>query len=143
MQKTGLVRFTEWYEEAFGIDTPWGHEDSPTLVTEAESGLERALSVRIMNDATIKIVTLQAGGVLVEQGAHGQELFLLLDGVLSVEVDGVPVAPILWDENDVTLFSGEITTLTCEHASAAVAGGPAATVVVEGFNLAPAVRLDG
>ena len=32
--------------------------------------------------------------ILVKQGDAGQELFLLLDGVLSVEVDGKPIAEV-------------------------------------------------
>ena len=39
-----------------------------------------------------EIRKLKAGKLLVEQGAPGAELFLLLDGVLSVEVDGEPIA---------------------------------------------------
>ncbi|MGI9144961.1 MAG: cyclic nucleotide-binding domain-containing protein [Chloroflexota bacterium] len=92
VQKTGLVRFAEWYEEAFGAFTPWGHEDSAALVTNVESALERVLSTQIMSIANLQTVTLAAGAALVKQGAPGQALFLLLDGLLSVEVDGEPVA---------------------------------------------------
>jgi CRP-like cAMP-binding protein len=35
-----------------------------------------------------------AGDVLTEQGQPGDELFLLLDGVLAVEVDGEPLAEV-------------------------------------------------
>jgi CRP-like cAMP-binding protein len=35
---------------------------------------------------------VKEGGVLVRQGDPGDELFLLLDGVLVVDVDGEPVA---------------------------------------------------
>ena len=37
---------------------------------------------------------LTAGQALVEQGQPGDELFLLMDGVLSVEVDGKPLAEV-------------------------------------------------
>ena len=37
---------------------------------------------------------LEAGQVLVRQGDPGDELFLLLDGLLSVEVDGTAVAEV-------------------------------------------------
>jgi hypothetical protein len=92
VQKSGLVRFTEWYADAFGLHTPWGHEDSAALVTNVESALERVLSTQIMSDAHLEMHTLPMGGTLVEQGAPGSTLFLLLDGMLSVEVDGQPVA---------------------------------------------------
>ena len=37
---------------------------------------------------------LRAGRTLVEQGQHGDELFLLFDGVLRVEIDGKPVTEV-------------------------------------------------
>ena len=38
--------------------------------------------------------TLDPGETLVEQGAPGDELYLVLDGVLAVEIDGEEVAEI-------------------------------------------------
>lgn len=91
--KTGLVDFTGWYREAFGLNTPWGNEDSPALVSALESALERELSVQLMRGgAKPKIRKVKAGRALVEQGAEGDELFLLLDGVLEIEHDGEPLA---------------------------------------------------
>lgn len=37
---------------------------------------------------------LAAGSLLTEQGAAGDELYLVLDGILSVEVDGEAVAEV-------------------------------------------------
>jgi CRP-like cAMP-binding protein len=37
---------------------------------------------------------LQPGEILVEQGAPGEELFLLFDGVLAVERDGEAIAEV-------------------------------------------------
>jgi hypothetical protein len=92
-QKAGLTDFKEWYRHAFGKHTPWGDEDSRALVTTAETALERELSLEIMrDDAKPKIKRLRRGKVLTKQGEPGDEVFLLLDGVLSVEVDGEPVA---------------------------------------------------
>jgi len=93
--KTGMMDFKEWYRTAFGRHTPWGDEDSPALVTVAETALERQLSVSIMQGgASPKVKKLKAGATLVEQGEPGDSLFLLLDGVLTVEVDGQPVAEV-------------------------------------------------
>jgi hypothetical protein len=87
--KTGVIDFKTWYKEAFGGHSPWGDEDSPALVTAVETALERELSGRIMRGgATPDIRSIETGQALVEQGDHGDELFLLLDGVLSVEVGG-------------------------------------------------------
>jgi Cyclic nucleotide-binding domain len=92
-QKAGLTDFKEWYRRAFGKHTPWGDEDSKALVTTAETALERELSHLIMRgDAKPKIKKLRKGKALTKQGEPGDEVFLLLDGVLSVEVDGESLA---------------------------------------------------
>jgi hypothetical protein len=93
--KSGLIDYKDWAGTAFGTHTPWGDEDSPTLVTEVESALERQLSDVIMHGgAKPEIRRLAAGDALTEQGASDTELFLLLDGVLVVEVDGTEVAEV-------------------------------------------------
>lgn len=92
--KTGLIDFKAWYRKAFGKHSPWGKQDSPALVTEVETALERELSTLIMQREKRDIRKVAKGKTLVEQGDPGRELFLLLDGVLSVEVDGNPVAEV-------------------------------------------------
>jgi hypothetical protein len=92
--KSGLIDFTQWYREAFGVHTPWGDRESPAVVTEVETALERELSRAIMGGGKPSIRTLKAGEALVRQGEPGTELFLLLDGVLVVEVDGEQLAEI-------------------------------------------------
>jgi hypothetical protein len=89
-QKSGMIDFKDWYHGVFGKKgTPWGNQDSPAFVTMAESALERQLSNTIMRDgAKPKLRRLRTGRVLTKQGDPGDELFLVLDGVLSVEVDG-------------------------------------------------------
>ena len=93
--KSGMIDFKGWSRTAFGRYTPWGDEDSPALVTVAETALERELSATIMRaGARPKVRTLAAGRTLVEQGERGESLFLLLDGVLEVEVDGEKLAEV-------------------------------------------------
>src|SRR5919204_4697049 len=48
VQKAGTIDFKTWYRESHGERTPWGEEDAPTVVTAAESDLERELSANIM-----------------------------------------------------------------------------------------------
>ena len=94
-QKSGLVDFKRWYQHAFGKHTPWGDEDSPALVTEVETALERELSLRIMRGgARPRVETVREGATLVKQGDAGSDMYVLLDGVLSVEVDGTSVAQV-------------------------------------------------
>jgi hypothetical protein len=91
--KTGLVDFKNWFREAFGKHTPWGDQDSPALVTEVETALERELSKSIMRGGSKPdIRKLAEGKTLTEQGEEATELYLLIDGVLTVEVDGEPLA---------------------------------------------------
>jgi hypothetical protein len=91
--KTGLIDYKSWARDAWGKKTPWGDEDSPALITEVESALERELSNQIMRGgAKPKIVKVAEGDTLVEQGDAGHEVMLLLDGLLDVEVDGDVVA---------------------------------------------------
>ncbi len=93
--KTGLIDFRTWFSDSFGERTPWGAYESPALVTAVESALERHLSRRLMHGAgKPSIRTLEAQEALVEQGASGHELYLLLDGVMAVEVDGRVIAEI-------------------------------------------------
>ena len=92
VQKSGAIDFDKWYRESHEQNTPWGKEDSPAIVTAVESALERDLSLAIMGkDDKARPRQLAEGDVLVEQGesAEGQTLvFLVLDGVLDVIVDG-------------------------------------------------------
>jgi hypothetical protein len=95
MAKTGSLDFGSWYREAFGENSPWGDTDSPAFVTEVETTLERELSRHIMRPGRrTGRVKLEVGETLVEQGEQGDSVFLLLDGVLSVEVDGDRVAEV-------------------------------------------------
>ena len=90
--KTGMIDFKDWFKNAFGEHTPWGNEDSPALVTEVEHALERELSSVIMKGGKPKIRKLKEGAVLTRQGEESSTMYLLLDGVLSVDVDGNEVA---------------------------------------------------
>jgi len=94
-EKSGTVDFRSWYREAHGENTPWGDEESEAFVTTAESALEREISRELMTAGLeLDRRTLEPGDVLVEQGQPGDELFLLLDGVLAVVEDGDDVAEI-------------------------------------------------
>lgn len=90
--KTGMVDFKDWYRNAFGDNTPWGGQDSPALVAELESAVERELSSVIMKGGKPKIRKFKEGDVITKQGEEANTIFLLLDGVVSVAVDGNEVA---------------------------------------------------
>jgi hypothetical protein len=91
--KSGVVDFTKWFEDSYGDRTPWGEADSPTVVSAVESALERRLSSTIMRGGREpSIRTIPAGEMLLKQGEFGTEIFLILDGMFVVEVDGNVVA---------------------------------------------------
>ena len=90
--KSGLVDFKDWYRHAFGDFSPWGGDESPALVTEVESAMERQLSRVIMGEGKPTIRKLKAGATLTEQGEQAESIYLLLDGVIQVLVDGEEIA---------------------------------------------------
>jgi Cyclic nucleotide-binding domain len=95
VDKSGLIDFKEWYRKAFGENTPWGEEDSEPFVTQVETALERQLSQTIMKSGTAsKPRRLDIDDTLVSQGEAGDEVYLLLDGVLTAEVNGETVAEV-------------------------------------------------
>ncbi len=93
--KSAVTADKQWLADAFGKRTPWGDLDSPALVSAVETELERELSTRIMRGGEPpRIRKLAAGELLVEQGQEGQDMYLLLDGLLEVDVDGEVVAEV-------------------------------------------------
>jgi hypothetical protein len=91
--KAGVTDWQKWIDQPSWRRTPWGDEDSPVLVTAVETALERELSTVIMRGGKRPTVhSAPAGDVIVRQGDPGGTLFLLLDGVLAVDVDGRAIA---------------------------------------------------
>jgi hypothetical protein len=82
-------------ELELGDGTPWGDERTPAFAAAVESELERRLAASILRDG-VKLVRRRVarGETLVEQGSPGQDLFVLLDGVFDVEIDGEVVAQV-------------------------------------------------
>jgi hypothetical protein len=78
-----------------GDGTPWGDECTPAFAAAVESELERKLATSILRDgAKLLRRRVVRGETLVEQGETGHELFVLLDGVFDVEIDGEVVAQV-------------------------------------------------
>jgi hypothetical protein len=95
VQKSAVVDFKKWFNEAFGEHTPWGTSDSPAIASAVESAIERQLSTEIMRGGPKpSIRTLQAGEALMTQGEASTQVYLVLDGMFVVEVDGAAVAEI-------------------------------------------------
>ncbi|GAA4408423.1 hypothetical protein GCM10023168_25760 [Fodinibacter luteus] len=90
--KSGATRFLQWYRGSHGTHTPWGDEDAPAVVAQAESALERRLASTIMRGGERpEVRRMRKGDVVIEQGSPAGPVYLLLDGLLAVEVDGTEV----------------------------------------------------
>jgi hypothetical protein len=93
--KSGLTEPKKWMGNAFGVRTPWGEHDSPALLTEVESAVERELATAIMRyGRKPRVVRFDEGDTIIAQGTHGDDLHLVLDGVVAVEVNGQTVAEV-------------------------------------------------
>lgn len=92
VQKSGLIEFDSWYRTAFGPHTPWGDVDHETQTGELESQLERQLSSQVMAGEGVRVDKVAQGTELIRQGDDGEEVYLLLDGIVSVAVDGAVLA---------------------------------------------------
>jgi hypothetical protein len=92
VKKSGVIDFAKWYREAHEQNTPWGNEDSAAVVTAVESAMERDLSLEIMRSEDKRSVDrFSPGDLIVEQGETGVSsnmVYLVLDGVLEVVIDG-------------------------------------------------------
>jgi hypothetical protein len=89
--KTGLVDFAEWTRVHDHDRTPWHDYERAVLMTDVESQVERSLSSQVMSSRP-ELIKLAEGTDLITQGQAGEFIFLILDGVLTVEVDGEKVA---------------------------------------------------
>jgi hypothetical protein len=91
--KSGLADQGRWMAHSFGERTPWADRDREALVVEVESELERQLSTDIMQGGRRpQIRNLPESTALTRQGERGDELYLVLDGVVRVDVDGRALA---------------------------------------------------
>jgi hypothetical protein len=91
--KAALTDWADWTAQQSFAMTPWGGADSPPVVTAAQTGLERLMAEAVMQGRERpEIRRLSRGTVLTRQGEEGTELYLLLDGVLAVTVNGDSLA---------------------------------------------------
>jgi hypothetical protein len=91
--KSAAIDYERWLRETHDDRTPWGREDSNELAVAVESALERELSRRIMGERR-RVLKISEGDMLTEQGARGEAVFLVLDGILDVDVGGQTVAEV-------------------------------------------------
>jgi hypothetical protein len=89
--KTGLIDFAEWTGFHDHDRTPWHDYERAALMTDVESQVERSLSKQVMSSRP-QIMKIPQDQNLITQGEPGSHIYLVLDGVLEVDVDGNKVA---------------------------------------------------
>lgn len=95
VKKSGIADYKSWADAMVVDNSPWADAEHELLVADAETDLERAMSRTIMQEgARPEFRRLSVGENLTEQGAEGSELYLVLDGMLAVEVDSEVLAEV-------------------------------------------------
>jgi hypothetical protein len=93
VEKSGVVDWSEWTRVHDHDRSPWGGVERAAVMSEVETEMERQLSGQLMGRKP-SIRKLSAGESLTTQGEPGDELYLVLDGMFDVDVDGKVVAEI-------------------------------------------------
>jgi len=84
--KTAVIDFRSWYRDPSPEHSPWGLEDRPAIVTAAETALERRMSALALASDP-RFHRLSTSDTLTVQGMAGGTLFVLFDGIITVEED--------------------------------------------------------
>lgn len=91
--KSGTIDWNEWTHVHDHKHSPWHGVEHEPLIAAAEAEAERQLSVKVMG-AKPTIRKMATGDHLTVQGESGDELYLVLDGLFEVEIDGEAIAEI-------------------------------------------------
>jgi len=89
--KSGVIDFADWTRHQDHGRSPWHDFERKVLMSEVESQVERDLSSAVMSGKP-QLHGIDEGVVLIEQGQPGGSIYLVLDGMLRVAVDGEEVA---------------------------------------------------
>ena len=91
--KSALIDFRTWYRTATLARSPWRHQENAVLAAEAETPLERRLSLTIMRGgAKPRVARVRAGETLMAEGEAADDIVLVLDGMVEVDVGGTVLA---------------------------------------------------
>jgi hypothetical protein len=91
--KSALIDFKTWYRTSNLARSPWRGQENAILAAEAETPLERRLSLAIMRGGQRpRPAKIRAGSTIFTEGEPGDEVVLLLDGMVEVEAGGTALA---------------------------------------------------
>jgi hypothetical protein len=91
--KSALIDFKTWYRTSNLAHSPWRGQQNAILAAEAETPLERRLSLTVMRGRQRpRPAKVRAGSTILAEGEAGDEIVLLLDGMVEVEAGGTALA---------------------------------------------------
>ena len=92
--KSALIDFKTWYRTATLAHSPWRGHENEILATEAETALERRLSLTIMRAGgrPPPVANVRAGDTIFAEGEAADHIVLVLDGMVEVEAAGSVLA---------------------------------------------------
>jgi len=91
--KSALIDFKTWYRTATLARSPWSRHENAVLAAEAETSLERRLSVAVMRGGVKpRPAKVKAGATIMAEGEDADDIVLVLDGLVEVEAGGTELA---------------------------------------------------
>jgi hypothetical protein len=91
--KSALIDFRTWYRTATLARSPWHHHENAVLAAEAETPVERRLSLAIMRGgAQPRPTKVKAGTTILSEGEEADDIIVLLDGMVEVVAGGTALA---------------------------------------------------
>ena len=92
--KSALIDFKTWYHTGTLAHSPWRGHENEILATDAETALERRLSLTIMRAGgrPPPVANVRAGDTIFVEGEAADDIVLVLDGMVEVEAAGSVLA---------------------------------------------------
>jgi cyclic nucleotide-binding protein len=90
--KSALIDFKKWYRTTTLARSPWRRQENTVPKAAVETPLERRLSQAIMHGAPPRPARIKAGRTILAEGDSGDDLVLVLDGLVAVEAGGTELA---------------------------------------------------
>ena len=92
--KSALIDFKTWYHTGTLAHSPWRGHENEILATDAETALERRLSLTIMRAGgrPPHVANVRAGDTIFAEGEAADHIVLVLDGMVEVEAAGSVLA---------------------------------------------------
>jgi hypothetical protein len=92
--KSALIDFKTWYRTATFARSPWRGRENEVLAAEAETPLERRLSLAIMRGGgpQPRAAKIKAGDTILAEGEPADDIVLVLDGMVEIEAGGTTLA---------------------------------------------------